>query len=393
MVGKQDAVVQINPDILRWAMAGSGWDARELSEKTNINSESILKWERSSASIKVSDLRKISEVIRRPLSVLLLPEPPKERLLTDYRKVGWTDPKKLSKKTLAVIRNARYVQSNAREMLELRSENALPNITSRRLGDDPETVAATERKALGVELEKRRKGEDIDRFVRAAYLDLKEKIESRNIPVMQAAMDVNEIRGLVLSDGHPRVILVNSNDKARSQFFTLLHEYAHLLLKTDGICLTNSENFKKKSRGQDVSVERWCNEFAGAVIMPREKALKELSRKADRKPNRVVTSMSSKFCTSKMAAAVRILNLLGNDSRREEYIEYYRMISSKPVTATRGGRAEEGRNMAKECINRNGIRYVRLVSDSRSKGLITVSDMIRYLDLKTKHFEELNATI
>ena len=94
-----------------------------------------------------------------------------------------------------------------------------------------------------------------------------------------------------------------------------------------------------------------------------------------------------------MAAVVRILNLLGNDSRREEYIEYYRMISSKPVTATRGGRAEEGRNMAKECINRNGIRYVRLVSDSRSKGLITVSDMIRYLDLKTKHFEELNATI
>ena len=49
--------------------------------------------------------------------------------------------------------------------------------------------------------------------------------------------------------------------------------------------------------------------------------------------------------------------------------------------------------MAKECINRNGIRYVRLVSDSRSRDLITVSDMIKYLDLKTKHFGKLNALI
>ena len=392
-MGRQDTTIQINPDVLRWAIVGSGWEVGELSKNTNISSEAIQKWKRSSAAIKVSDLRKISEVIKRPLSVLLLPEPPKERILPDYRKVGGAGPKKLSKKTLAVIRNARYVQFNASELLELRSDGALPNITSRALGGDSEIVAATEKKALGVELEKRRKGEDIDKFVRVAYLDLKEKIESRNILVMQAAMDVNEVRGFALADRYPRVILVNSNDKTRPQFFTLLHEYAHLLLKTDGICLTNSDDFKRRSRGQDVSVERWCNDFAGAVIMPREKALKELSDKADREPDRVVASMSSKFCTSKTAAAVRILNLLGKDPRREEYIKYYRMISSKPVTATSGGSGEEGRNMAKECINRNGIRYVRLVFDSRSRDLITVSDMIKYLDLKTKHFGKLNALI
>ena len=60
-------------------MASSGWDARELSEKTKIKFESIRKWETSSVSIKVSDLRKVSKAIKRPLSVLLLPEPPKER--------------------------------------------------------------------------------------------------------------------------------------------------------------------------------------------------------------------------------------------------------------------------------------------------------------------------
>ena len=389
---EQDTTVQINPDVLRWAIVGSGWEVRELSEKTNTNSESILKWETSSTTIKVSDLRKISEVIKRPLSVLLLPEPPEERVLTDYRKVGGTGPKKLSKKMLAVIRNAKYVQSNASELLELRSEDARPNITSRTPGDDPETVAATEKNALGVKLEKWLEGEHIDKFVHATYRDLKEKIESRNIFVMQAAMDVNEVSGFVLADRYPRVILVNSNDKARLQFFTLLHEYAHLLLKTDGICLINSDISKKQSREQDVSIERWCNDFAGAIIMPRARALKELSDKADHEPDRVVSSMSSKFRRRRMPAIVSIPSWLGKDPHRAEDIKNYRMISSKPVTTTRGGRSES-RSMAKECINHNGMRYVRLIFDSRSRDLITISDMIKYLDLKTKHFEKLNALI
>ena len=46
--------------------------------------------------------------------------------------------------------------------------------------------------------------------------------------------------------------------------------------------------------------------------------------------------------------------------------------------------------MAKECVTRNGMRYVKMVSDSREKGLINTTDMIKYLDLKTKHFEKLD---
>lgn len=373
-------------------MAGSGWAAGELSEKTSIESESILRLEKRSTTIKVSDLRKISKTIKRPLSVLLLPEPPEERDLTDYRKVRETSAGNLSKKTLAAIRNARYVQSNARELLEMRSEDARPNITPRTPKDDPEAVAEAERKVLGLALEKRRKGESIDKFVRAIYLALREKIESLNIFVMQAAMDVSEARGFTLADGYPRVILINSRDGPRPQLFTLLHEYAHLLLKTDGICLTNSDDFKGQPRGQDVTVERWCNNFAGAIIMPKSAILKELDDMVNRAPDRVVASLAGKFCTSSTAAVVRILNLLGKDQRREGYLEYYKMISSKPAPKTGGG-SGGGRDMAKECINRNGMRYVRLVSDSRTRDMITTNDMIRYLDLKTKHFEKLDELI
>ena len=75
-------------------------------------------------------------------------------------------------------------------------------------------------------------------------------------------MDVGEISGLALADMYPRVILVNSNCKIQFQFFTLLHEYAHLLLKTDGMCLANSENFKRQSRGA-----RRIRRGGGAMIL------------------------------------------------------------------------------------------------------------------------------
>ena len=338
--------------------------------------------------IKVKDLREIARTIKRPLSVLLLPKPPEEKALTDYRKVGGTDTGKLSKKTLAVIRNARYVQSNAKEMLKMRSEDVRPNIAPRTLKDDPETAAEAERGRLGLDLGGRSKGEDIDVFVQTAYMSLKAKIELFNIFVMQATMDINEARGFALADGYPKVILVNSRDKPRPQLFTLLHEYAHLLLKTDGICLTNSDDFKGKSVGNDVSVERWCNNFAGAVIMPRTEILRALDDRAGHAPDRVVASLATKFCTSKTAAVVRILNLLGKDTRREGYLEFYKTITSKPIAETGGG--GNGRDVAKECVTRNGMRYVRMVSDSREKGLITTTDMIKYLNLKTKHFERLD---
>ena len=298
------------------------------------------------------------------------------------------DPHSFKKRnSYAVIRNARYVQSTAEEMLKMRSEDVRPNIVYRTTKDDPETVAEAERGRLGLDLGGRSKGEDMDASVRAAYLSLKTKIESFNIFVMQATMDINEARGFALADGYPKVILINSRDRPRSKRFTLLHEYAHLLLKTDGVCLTNSDDFKDMSVGKDVSVERWCNNFAGGIIMPKKEILGTLEDRADHAPDGVVTSLATKFCTSKTAAVVRILNLLGRDPRREVYLEFYKVISSKPAIETGGD--GDGRDMAKECVARNGMRYVRMVSDSVEKGLITPADMIKYLNLKTKHFQRL----
>ena len=391
-MGTHNTAVHLNPDVFRWVVMGAGWNAEELSEKTGIGLESIRGWEQSDTPIRIVELKKISKAINRPISTLLLPEPPDEKELPNYRKISGKGPIRPSKKMSNVIRHAKYVRSSVNELLQMRSEDVQPRITHRNLQDDPEEVAELERTEFGMNLAKKSKG-SMEGFSQDAYLDLKEKIESRNIFVLQMTMEIDESRGFSLSDDrYPNIIMINSKEKSRPKIFTLLHEYAHILLGTDGICPVDL-NGGEQGQHSDMRAERWCNNFAGAVIMPKKAMLAELSNMQDHEPEQVVASLTRKFCASKKAITVRILNLLGSETRRKEYAKYNETLRTTFTEKTGSGGGSKGRNMAKECINRNGIRYVRLVADSRDKGLITTNDMIKYLDLSTKHFEKLEGMI
>lgn len=239
-MGKRGEIVQINASVLRWIISGSGWTAQEISENAGISIEDIHRWVKYDSTIRVQDLQTIAKIIKRPLTVFLLPEPPKENDLTDYRRVGGGGTGKLSKKMLGVIREARHYQFVAAELLDMLSEDALPKIIPRTIQDDPQVVAEVEKKSLGLDLEKRPKEKNMYAFAQDKYLALKVNIELLNIFVLQMSMDISEARGFTLPDGYPKVILINSKDDPRPKLFTLLHEYAHLLLKTDGICPADS---------------------------------------------------------------------------------------------------------------------------------------------------------
>ena len=229
--------------------------------------------------------------------------------------------------------------------------------------------------------------------IQRVYSELREKIESMNIFVLQSNMPITEARGFSLTDQFPRIIVVNSADDVKPRTFTLLHEYAHVLLKKDGICLTNSENFDSNSN-KTQQIEKWCNAFAGSLLMPKKEFLRELRTNEEKFEDirKVIENLSKKFRASKKATIVRILNLSANKSDKKMYLEYYDKIiweyPSKPKK--KGGAAI---SQADKCISQKGKKYVRLVFDSKNKQLITTNSMISYLDLKVKHFDKLQSKI
>jgi len=137
----QKTLVKINPKVLKWTIDSSGWSIKELSKKTEIEPDQITQWQSKTSSIELPKLERIASSLKKPLAVFFLPEPPKEKNLTDYRKIAGFENEKLSKKTLDAIRNARYIQSNAHELFELQKMNDTPDVEYVTLKDDPEEIA------------------------------------------------------------------------------------------------------------------------------------------------------------------------------------------------------------------------------------------------------------
>ncbi len=66
------------------------------------------------------------------------------------------------------------------------------------------------------------------------------------------------------------VIVVNGADWARGRLFSLLHEYAHLLLHSEGLCDMVTDT---KATTPDAQLEARCNAIAASILMPRDLVL------------------------------------------------------------------------------------------------------------------------
>ena len=269
-MAKQKTVVKVNPQIIKWIRTSGGWEINELAKKLNVDVETIRKWESKELPIEIKKLEQLADCVKRPLALFFLKKPPVEYELTDFRKLGGLETSKLCKKTLVSIRETKYLQSIADELLKNQKIKSTPEIMSFTIDDNPEKVARDEREKLGFESESKLLSKHSQKSINNFYNDLRKIIESFNIFVFQTSMPVEEARGFTLSEKFPRVIVVNSGDLHQARIFTLLHEYGHLLLKKDGICLAEPLLLKDyPSNDQIQKIEKWCNTFAASVLMPR----------------------------------------------------------------------------------------------------------------------------
>lgn len=389
-MGKQAVTVKINPDVLKWIIESGGWEIQELEKKLNVKPETISQWQKEHA-IDAKKLEKLADCVKRPLALFFLPEPPTELKLTDYRKLSGINLEKLSRKTILAIRESRYLQSVAKELLESQGKDPKPDVNNVTLSDDPEKIAINERKKLGFESEEGLLSKSANKSTRSFYSRLRETIETFNIFVFQMSVPINEARGFTLSDALPRCIVVNSADSEKPKIFTLLHEYGHILLKKEGICIPSSD-LQNNAKNDLQKIERWCNTFAGSVLMPANTFLEEVSllESYNENPLQVLESLSSKFKASKKAVVVRLLNLVPNTKYAEYYENSYEEITrDEMLPPTKKKRKGGGPDPVNKCLSQKGRKFVSLVLDSKDKKIVNFNDMVDYLNLNIKFVDKL----
>lgn len=263
--------VFVEPDVLIWARESIGRNIEEVAKQLNVNNDLVKRWENGEKKPTLNQLKKLAQFYKRPLGVFFLPAPPKELSLPkDFRTLPEETILPLKPKTRLAIRRARRLQSLTLELKSTLQQEIILKIGSVSLSDNPEEVAEQTRAYLGVDILMQFHWTD-EKVAFRAWIKALEKL---GLLVLQMSFPIEDARAFSLTDGELPMIIINTQDHSiKARIFSLFHEFGHILLNRGGICDPNRSTWDApeqhtSSEGIRV-VEKFCNHFSGALLVPK----------------------------------------------------------------------------------------------------------------------------
>jgi len=370
------------PSVLKWARESAGLPVELAAKKAAVMAERLAAWESGEQRPTFAQLRRLSEVYKRPLATFYLKEPPRGfRPMHDFRRTADREVLTNSPELTLEIRKAHDRREWALELLDGIEEKPPVIKTAITLDQAPEAAAESVRAFLGVSLEQQSAW-------RADYEALKQwrqLIEAAGILSFQAQdVDVGEARGFSISDRPLPVAVANIKDAPRGRIFTFVHEVAHILLRDGGICDLHESEGNETSR-----IEAFCNRVAGATLFPRAALLASDIVRQHKRGDTVwsddeLAEISRQFGGSREAALVRLLTLgLTTNAfyrqMREEFLRHYTERRQKQGFALPHVVA----------LASAGPAFASLVIESFNREQITASDVSDYLGIRLRHLPEV----
>ncbi|OIR44877.1 hypothetical protein BJP08_01025 [Corynebacterium sp. NML140438] len=191
----------------------------------------------------------------------------------------------------------------------------------------------------------------------------------------QRHLRVDEFRGFTLIDGDYCLVFVNTRHAKTAQLFSLAHELGHVALGMAGI----------SDHSDHLQVERWCNEFAAAFLVPEAAVKERFNKKRSLLDN--VDTLASAFGISREAALLRLKSIFRIE--QQEFDEVMRLVrGQKERRATQEGSG--GSSFHVLVRSRVGERFFEAVTFAAKSGQIPERDAARLLGASSyKSFENL----
>jgi Zn-dependent peptidase ImmA (M78 family)/DNA-binding XRE family transcriptional regulator len=370
-----------NSKLLVWARETAGFTLEDAAERLKTGPERLVSWERGQSRPSIAQLRKLAQIYKRPLAVFYLPEvPSSDEPIHDFRRLqGKPDHRNVPELLLAI----RWCRERRDIALDLYKEldGKPPRFEMGRASDDPEETAAHIRKRLNISLDEQSSW----RTSYEAFHRWRAALEDAGVLVFQVTnLEVAEVRGFSIAERPLPVVAVNIKDSVYGRIFTMIHELAHILVNTGGICDVDEE-----TEAQYESLEVFCNHVAGSVIVPRDELLSSPLVAGVREPRQwpddVLKQLSRNFHASRETILRRllILNLTTSahyrEKRRKFAIEYAEREAAQP------GFAPHHRVQ----LSSAGPLFTQLVLEAFNRERITASDVSDFLSIRVKHLAEI----
>lgn len=240
-------------------------DVRSLSPKYV---EMFYKWKNKKAEPTFTQLSDFSKHSYIPFGYLFMKEPPEENIeLIEHRTINSIEFETPSRNFMDTYHSMQAIQDWMEDYLE---ENDVPKLNFvGKFAKNPNTEAIVNYMRNLLDLEdtsfiKAKKSESFNR--------IRQKISDLRVIVMQNGvvgnntrrpLDLHEFRGFALLNDRAPLIFINGTDSVSGKVFTLLHEFAHILMGSDDLLNQDSQTYFGIKKEETIA-----NAAAAEIILP-----------------------------------------------------------------------------------------------------------------------------
>jgi len=364
--------VPITPSVLQWAIDESGLSTDTLARRVDVDETKLEAWLHGKAQPSLTAFKKLALALRRPTATFLLPRPPKTNpVAIEFRHAPGVASRELLPEERLRIREVSRLQDIVAWLLDEMGDTTpeLPRLSS---SMSAEVAGERLRDILEVDIATQTAWRDES----TAFKEWRRTLEGIGVLVFLLPMGADTARGFSIWNARAPAIVANTHWNPAARLYTLFHELAHVLTRTNSVCADDG-----RAQGNATDLERWCEQVAAAALMP-EAAVRAFTRDAGSVNLETASRVATHFRVSRRAATLRLIDL---------DLAGWSLYRSLPAAsdAKHGGGGGAGRTRAQVRVDEYGRRTTSTFVRAVQREVIAVADAMRYLDVSDQNLIDL----
>jgi len=379
----------ITPKILTWARERLDLSLGKAADYVKVKPETLKAWEEGNQYPTVNQAKDIAKRYKIPYVYFFLSEPPQNIKLPKNQDYRTFYNASLTLQSVALKAFLFDIMQRREVMLELYKEmdSKLPEFTQYIDANSGNSdIAAAIRNLLSLPSGSLYQNSQRLLNDREAFNYLRDKFEEAGILVFQAVkIDPSEMRGISVNEKIFPIVTVNRKDSYTARNFTLIHELAHLITRTAGIC-----NEIGMSESSAVQIELKCNQIAALALVPDNLLIKnnKCQQLLNNWDDGLVRDIGNTFFVSREVIIGRLyaLKKISFNFYKNKLDEYTAEYKNNHLSKNETGFLDPTKDIGSQM----GKMYARTVLNAYNQDLITPRDAIQFFNnLRLSHFDTL----
>ena len=366
-----EKMTYINPNILIWCRQVSGVSIDEVAQKF----KKIKEWENGEDYPTYSQLQQLCDYYRKPIAICFFPEPPKFKCLTtSFRTISAEIGNVIfDRNIIKLIDEARCMQLNLYE-LNNKTNPRYQLFLEKHFSQSVSLIADELRSYLNADIHYQKQR----RSTSEHFEYWRDKLYEIGIYVFKAAFEDISTSGFCLYDDIFPVIYINNTLSYTRQIFTLFHELCHIIHRTSGIDMLNDSLLYANLDEHNLSIEKKCNAFAGAFLVPDSDFQKQIIGKQP--TEEFVYQLALSYGVSREVILRKFLD--NKKISQEEYNERSSKYTEDYFRVKDNINSNGGGNYYNNQAAYKGRQYIELVFRNYYANKISLAQAARYMNMK-----------